>query len=317
MRVLLINPDNPVVTLTEYGKWDKLNKYRVWKPLGLLTLANLTPAHWDVDVIDENLGPADYDRMPRPDVVGLTAFTSQANRAYRIAALFRAKGVPVIMGGIHATMCEDEALQHADTVVTGEAEEVWAQVLADAAAGRLQRRYAGGLAQTDRIAAARHDLFAGKYYFGAIQTTRGCPLCCNFCSVTVFNGGGKDIPGSVRRIQKHRISVVGSFIMGIDTDEKGIGEITARACDTYGLDAANVMILTPLPGTALYREMAEQQRIIASNYPEDWQYYTLCHPVAQYRNFSWPELNDEIHRFNEIFYSYGRIIRRLRPFSLL
>ena len=421
MRVLLINPDNPVVTLTEYGKWDKLNKYRVWKPLGLLTLANLTPAHWDVEVVDENLGPADYDRMPRPDVVGLTAFTSQANRAYRIAALFRAKGVPVIMGGIHATMCEDEALQHADTVVTGEAEEVWAQVLADAAAGRLQRRYAGGLAQTDRIAAARHDLFAGKYYFGAIQTTRGCPLCCNFCSVTVFNGGrfrhrpvehvieelrhvkekfilfvddnligtrrdhiayskelframireglttpwicqatinfaddeelldlarragcvgvfigfestteaglvaihkkfnivrGKDIPGSVRRIQKHRINVVGSFIMGIDTDEKGVGAITARACDAYGLDAANVMILTPLPGTALYREMAEQQRIIASNYPEDWQYYTLCHPVAQYRNFSWPELNDEIHRFNEIFYSYGRIIRRLGRLAL-
>src|SRR3990172_6817441 len=168
MRVLLINPDNPVVTLTEYGKWDKLNKYRVWKPLGLLTLANLTPAHWDVDVIDENLGPADYDRMPRPDVVGLTAFTSQANRAYRIAALFRAKGVPVIMGGIHATMCEDEALQHAATVVTGEAGEGG---VGGGGWGPVQRWSACALAQPARIAAARHDLFAGKYYFGAIQTT--------------------------------------------------------------------------------------------------------------------------------------------------
>ncbi len=416
MRVLLINPDNPVVTLTEYGKWDKLNKYRVWKPLGLLTMANLTPSHWDVEVIDENLGPVDYDRVPRPDVVGVTAFTSQVNRAYQIAALFRAKGVPVVMGGIHATMCEDEALQHADAVVSGEAEEAWAQVLADVEAGRLQRRYTGGLAPSERIAAARHDLLAGKYYFGAIQTTRGCPLCCNFCSVTAFNGGkfrhrpvedvieelrhvreklilfvddnligtrrdhiayskelfrtmireglttswicqatinfaddeelldlarragcvgvfigfespteagliaihkkfnivrGKDIPGSVRRIQKHRISVVGSFIMGIDTDEKGIGEITAQASSAYGLDAANVMILTPLPGTALYKEMSRENRITATNYPEDWQYYTLCHPVAQYRNFTWPELNDEIHRFNEIFYSYGRILARL------
>ncbi len=416
MRVLLINPGNPVVSLTEFGKWDKLNKYRVWKPLGLMTLAHLTPQEWEVEVVDENIGPVDYDAMPKPDVVGVTAFTSQATRAYELAALFKAKGIPVVMGGIHASMCPDEALQHVDTVVSGEAEEQWAQVLKDVAAGTMKRLYSGKLISADRIAPARHDILAGKYFFGAIQTTRGCPLRCNFCSVTAFNGGrfrhrrvedvieelrhikeklilfvddnligtrrdhiayskelframiheglttqwicqatinfadddellelasragcigvfigfespteqgliavhkqfnikhGKDIPASVRRIQKHRIAVIGSFIVGIDTDEKGIGEMSAKTCVHYGLDAANIMVLTPLPGTELYKEMDQQGRIVACNYPEDWKYYTLCHPVAKYANFTWTELMEEVDRFSDVFYTHGRITRRI------
>ena len=75
--------------------------------------------------------------MPRPDLVGITAFTSQANRAYEIAALYRRMGVPVVMGGIHATMCLEEAMARVDAVVTGEAEGVWAKVLEDAREGRL------------------------------------------------------------------------------------------------------------------------------------------------------------------------------------
>ena len=81
--------------------------------------------------------------MPRPDLVGITAFTSQASRAYVVAAEFRSRGVPVVMGGIHATMCEQEALEHVDVVVTGEAESVWSQVLEDAQQGNLNRVYKG------------------------------------------------------------------------------------------------------------------------------------------------------------------------------
>jgi signal transduction protein with GAF and PtsI domain len=81
------------------------NQYRVWKPLGLLVVSALTPRDWDVTVIDENLGPPDYAGLPRPDLVGITAFTSQATRAYRVAEIFRRLGVPVVMGGIHASMC--------------------------------------------------------------------------------------------------------------------------------------------------------------------------------------------------------------------
>ena len=416
MRVYLINPDNPVVSLTVLSKWNKTNKFRVWKPLGLLTLAKLTPPEWDVSVIDENLRPPEYDKLPRPDVVGITAFTSQATRAYKIASLFRRQGVPVVMGGIHASMCLSEALGYVDAVVTGEAESQWGAVLEDVKTGNLKRVYEGGLVADHSISGARHDLHAGEYYFGSIQTTRGCPLCCDFCSVTAFNGGkfrhrpiehvidelrevkeklivfvddnligtrrdhiayskelfrtmireglttpwicqatinfadddellrlarnagcigvfigfesvtaegliavhkkfnlkkGRDLGASVRRIQKRGINVAGSFIVGIDTDKPGIGELTARAAQQYSVDGANIMILTPLPGTALYKRLEQEGRIVANRYPEDWQYYTLCSPVAKYKNFTWSELLQEVETFTDIFSSYPKILYRI------
>ena len=142
MRLYLINPNNPLVSLanTAESRW---NRYRVWKPLGLLVLAGLTPPGWEITVIDENLGVPDYAAMPRPDLVGITAFTSQASRAYDVAGQFRDLGVSVVMGGIHATMCTEEALGYVDSVVTGEAESAWATVLADARRGRLKRTYTG------------------------------------------------------------------------------------------------------------------------------------------------------------------------------
>ncbi len=154
--------------------------HRVWKPLSLLVLGGLTPPEWDVTVVDENLGVPDYTTMPPPDLVGITAFTSQATRAYEVAAAFRGLGVPVVMGGIHATMCLEEARTRVDAVVTGEAESVWAQVLEDARQGRLQPVYTGIRLDMDQIPVARHDLLPSGYYFGSIQITRGCPLNCSF-----------------------------------------------------------------------------------------------------------------------------------------
>ena len=415
MLLYLINPDNPVVSITKVRS-SRLNKYRTWKPLSLMVLARLTPAEWSIEVIDENLGPVDYQRYPRPDLVGITAFTSQAPRAYEIASTFRELNVPVVMGGIHATMRLEEALQYADAVVTGEAEAVWQQLLEDFQRGALHRVYRGGMGPPSRIAPARHDMLAGRYYLGSIQTTRGCPLSCVFCSVTAFNGGkfrhrsvddvvaelgeirekkilfvddnligtrrdhlarskelframisagrtrpwicqatvnfadddellalaakagcegvyigfesptpeglaavhkmfnikdNRDLAASVRRIQRHGIQVVGSFIMGLDTDRRGIGELIAQAADRYGVDMASVLILTPLPGTQLYGDMERDGRIIANNYPEDWQYYTLGYPVAQYHNFTWAELVEEMARFGNLFYSYPKIVRRV------
>ena len=91
-------------------------------------------------VIRQRLEQPDYPAMPRPDLVGITAFTSQANRAYDVAAHFRSLGVPVVMGGIHATMCLDEAVERVDSVVTREAERVWPQVLEDSRHGCLKRQ---------------------------------------------------------------------------------------------------------------------------------------------------------------------------------
>jgi hypothetical protein len=100
MRLLLVNPSNPLVSIVNVGE-SRWNRYRVWQPLSLMTLAGLTPAEWNCAIVDENLGAPDYAAMPRPDLVGITAFTSQAGRAYAVAAHFRSLGVPVVMGGIH------------------------------------------------------------------------------------------------------------------------------------------------------------------------------------------------------------------------
>jgi radical SAM superfamily enzyme YgiQ (UPF0313 family) len=187
MRLYLINPSNPLVSIVnvEQSRW---NRYRVWKPLGLMVIAGLTPEDWEVTIIDENLGVPDYSSLPKPDLVGITAFTSQAERAYELATRFRHDGVPVAIGGIHATMCFEEASVYVDAVVTGEAERVWAEVLEDSRSGQLKPLYEGGFAELTEMSQARHDLLPDKYAFGSVQTTRGCPLHCSFCSVTAFNG---------------------------------------------------------------------------------------------------------------------------------
>jgi radical SAM superfamily enzyme YgiQ (UPF0313 family) len=139
MRLYLVNPSNPLVSIVKI-KESRWNRYRVWKPLSLMVLAGLTPPEWEISILDENLGVPDYRAMPRPDLVGITAFTSQANRAYEVATHFRRLGVPVVMGGIHATMCLDEVMERVDSVVTGEAEGIWSQVLEDARNGSLKGR---------------------------------------------------------------------------------------------------------------------------------------------------------------------------------
>jgi hypothetical protein len=84
MRLYLINPSNPLVAMIKV-KESRWNRYRVWKPLSLLVLAGLTPPVWEISILAENLGTPDYPSLPQPDLVGITAFTSQANRAYEVA----------------------------------------------------------------------------------------------------------------------------------------------------------------------------------------------------------------------------------------
>jgi radical SAM superfamily enzyme YgiQ (UPF0313 family) len=240
MRLCLINPSNPLVNIVNV-KESRWNRYRVWKPLSLMVLAGLTPPEWELSIVDENLGAPDYPSMPRPDLVGLTAFTSQANRAYEVAAHFRRLGVPVVMGGIHATMCLDEAMERVDSVVTGEADTVWPQVLEDVQRGGLKRRYDGGPSTADRIGSARHDLLAPRYAFGAIQTTRGCPLNCTFCSVTAFNGARyrqrpiADVVREFQLIPEKRVLVVDDNLIGTRPEH------IARAKDLFhAMAQANV-----------------------------------------------------------------------------
>ncbi len=171
-KLILINP-----TLS--------NPFPGFPPLGLGYVAALTPAHWDVELIDENFEVAKFREC---DLVGITGFTAMANRAYQVAQMFRRNGVSVVMGGIHASMMPDEALRYVDSVVIGEAESVWAEVIADAEGGTLRRRYIGTHADLKGLVYPRRDLFHEKYLCDTIQTARGCPNDCEFCSVSQFNG---------------------------------------------------------------------------------------------------------------------------------
>ena len=381
-----------------------------------MALAGLTPPEWEITILDENIRAYDYAKLPCPDLAGVTAFTSQSNRAYEIADEFRGLGVPVVMGGIHATMCTDEAAVRVDSVVRGEAEPVWTRVLEDVQRNDLQPVYQGAHVEMDKVPPARHDLLTGDYAFGSIQTTRGCPLNCSFCSVTSFNGyryrqrpvadvvrefntirerlvlvvddnligtsrehiarakdlfraliemkprkrwiaqvtinmaddeellalaakagcvgvfigfesptvaglkevgkkfnlaRGRDFAASVYRIQRHGILVAGSFILGLDTDEPGIGRRIAAAAKRYGVDVLNTLFLTPLPGTRLWDELAAQGRIASDRFPQDWKHYTLTFHVARYRRFTGADIVAEMETCDRTFYSLKNTLGRV------
>jgi len=177
-----------LIAPTKQGETYLFNK-GLLAPLGIMYLAAHTPPEYELRLIDENVERIDFSRVP--DLVGISTMTATAIRAYEIADRYRSLGAKVVLGGIHASMLPEEALEHADAVVVGEAEEIWPRVLADAAAGRLDPIYR----QETRIdfrrpARPRRDLIDPRRYWSAnvVQTSRGCPHACNFCSVTAFNG---------------------------------------------------------------------------------------------------------------------------------
>lgn len=158
-------------------------------PLNLVLLAGLTPEGINVSITDENLGPVNLDQPA--DLVGITALTHTATRAYQLADALRAKGKIVVLGGIHPTALPQDALQHADTVVVGEAENVWMQLLDDLQKGRLQQIYQSTKRpDLKHLPHPRRDLIKRNGYLfpDTIYTTRGCPNGCNFCAVTSFYG---------------------------------------------------------------------------------------------------------------------------------
>jgi radical SAM superfamily enzyme YgiQ (UPF0313 family) len=152
-------------------------------------VAALTPPEVEVSLTDENVTVINFQK--ETDLVGITAMTITAQRAYEIADTFRERGIKVILGGSHPSALPEEASQHADAVVIGEAEGIWSNVIEDFKANKLQRVYR----QRERpslvnLPIPRRDLFAkGAYYVtNTISTTRGCPYACSFCTVTSFFG---------------------------------------------------------------------------------------------------------------------------------
>ncbi len=382
MKLVLINPRNRVSLYGDY----------LWEPLALAYVAAATPKHWEVELIDEQCeGALDY-RDVQADLVGLTAFTTQAPRAYRIAEQFRSRGIPVVMGGIHASLVQEEAARYADALFIGECEAKWPEAIADVERNQLQKTYQGGTTGESLLTPDRSIFRKYRYEYVSAQTSRGCPMDCSFCSVTVFNGrlfrmreiaevvdeiaaieardiifvdddlngfsrkakqrcmdlframadarldkswitqvtinfGDDDeLPAlarasgcagvfiglestdtkslalirkdgmsqrrgldyyreNVARIRRQGIGVVGSFILGIDTQNMDtiVSDILNFAEESE-LDGLNPTILTPLPGTRDYARYDAAGRILFKNYPDDWEKYTLAFPVTSMPN---------------------------------
>jgi len=330
--------------------------------------------------------------------------TAAAPRAYEIAACFKKRGIPVVLGGMHPTFCPNEALKHADAIVQGEAEGVWANVITDVRNRCLKKTYRNqhppslsGLRQSPRY------LLTDRKYgtICSVQATRGCPNQCDFCSVSAFHHAthrkrpveeviaeitkipnrffifiddnltaDKDYAGQLfraliplrrrwvtqstmdiaedldfvrliakagcvgvfigietfseenlesvnkgfNRVEKYReaittlhshgIGVEAGIVFGFDHDDPFVFERTLKVLDKLKIDAVQISIFTPLPGTPRFDSM--KNRIIDL----DWSNYDFHHAVFRPTHMSAEELKNGHDWITHHFYSLGRILRR-------
>jgi radical SAM superfamily enzyme YgiQ (UPF0313 family) len=400
MKLLLVLPDN---RRSYWGGVSKSGKAGFAR-LSLTTLAGLTPDEWEVEIHDARVKPVDY--TARVDLVGITGLTSEIPSAYEIADNFRARGITVVMGGVHVSALPDEALEHADAIVVGEAELVWAGLLDDYKTGRLKERYTSKLCEMDGMAIPRRNLLDRGMYgsgFNTMQATRGCPFDCDYCSVTAFFGkefrvrpvdevieeingfdtrefffmddnivgrpkyavelfkkliplkvtwgsqasitmaknrelldlyarsGGKyafigfeslsqknlekmkkgwnsaeSYGEAIKKIHRAGINIVASFVFGLDEDDTSVFQNTYDFIMENGINAAQYHILTPLPGTATYREMEREGRITN----RDWSRYHTGEVVFRPKGMTAEELLNGYHWIFRKTYSVKNILRR-------
>ena len=377
----------------------------LFPPLNLATLAALTPPEHGVGIDDGCLGPVEASCSA--DLVAITAMSAQAPPAYKLADEYRARGIPVVLGGIHPSMCPDEAGEHADAVVLGEADRLWPDLVQDFRNGKMKSRYHDPEAvDMADVVLPRRDLLDPKGYvvFNSVQTTRGCPFNCNFCSVTTMSGvryrfrppekiveelqgldgrfiyfvddniignpqrakalfkaflplklgwasqvtinfardpqlmrlaresgcygvfigfetfsnksirdAGKGVNRpdeylrDIRRIHEAGIKVWGSFIFGFDNDALDVFRETLEFIEQSQMEFAQFSLLTPLPGTALFKQFDEEDRIVH----RDWSKYDLGSIVFNHPLLSAERLHFEKNHAWRRFYSIRSIIKRL------
>ena len=369
-------------------------------------IAALTPAEHVVSHVDEIVEPVRFD-IPA-DLVGITAPTPSILHAYRLAGEFRRRGVPVVIGGPHAPALPEEAVQHADAVVIGEAEDTWPRILEDARRGKLEPMYVSTRrASLAGLPAPRWDLIKGRRYGKSVTiATRGCPHRCDYCSIPLLYGPGtvryrpideilrevatsptravvfwddniganpryaKELFRALRPLKKwwtsqctantardeefvelaassgckalflgmesisqesldatnkghnrvddysrlianlhrHGIAVHLGIMFGFDQDDVGIFPRTARFLEETGVDVATVSMVVPMPGTATFRRMNAEGRILTT----DWSRYDgKKHCVFEPARMSPAELAAGTEWVARRFYSPRSIVHRL------
>jgi Fe-S oxidoreductase len=402
MKIKLIAPhEHREDTISSPFKLQRVN---------LPLLAALTPPGHTITIVEEAFAPDVINHDV--DLVGITVLTELALRAYHIGDTYRQKGVKVVMGGIHPTVLPDEALEHADAVVVGEAEGVWPRLVSDAASGQMQRIYqAGKMTDLNGLPKPRRALFPGtknSCYIPipvGVETSRGCPYDCEFCCIgqtlgshyrvrpvqeviaeiesvdsphlffvddalglnrnaakklftkmmplrrqwlaqgTVslaedlellglmkragclglligFESVQKDTQNEVHKIKNLRIDfyeamhrfhaegfgILGCFVFGFDYENKDVFEQTLEFIMKSHMDCAQLRILTPYPGTRLYKRLLSEGRLFVSDwwlrgYPPD----TL---LFQPTGMTADELISGFARLNRQAYSFGAMTKR-------
>lgn len=214
MKILFVVP--------HIGRKTKNEYVRSWQmePLAFATLAGITPKDVEIVLYDERLEEINFDDPA--DLVGINTETYTAKRAYEISAEFRKRGVPVVLGGYHTTLAPNEAVQYADSVVVGPAEGAWEQVLKDAESHTLKPTYMRPPNEPMRFSMPRRDIFRGKNYFdmGCVESGRGCPLRCNFCSIAAATNSKftrrpiKEVVQEIEMMGRKDIFIVDDNIIG-------------------------------------------------------------------------------------------------------
>jgi radical SAM superfamily enzyme YgiQ (UPF0313 family) len=406
MKILFVIPRWPSFSL-----WGKATFHFPY--LALPLLASLTPSEFDIEIVDENIETIDFDS--NPDIVAISLITPLAPRGYEIAEAFRKRGSKVVLGGYHPTYLPEEASVHADSVVIGEAEGVWGELLKDIKNGGIKKFYkTSRLSNLKNIPIPRRDLLKSSEYllYNTLQTTRGCPFDCEFCSVTAFHGRSfrqrpiEDIEKEIQsleqkgwrgryifivddnivgdkryalqlfrlfkeynikwlsqasitiasddgllkgcaesgcyglfmgfeslnqetlnrmnkrfnrvshyediinKIHDHGIRIQGSFIFGYDDDDRSIFDKTLAFVKKVKLDAIIFAVLTPYPGTKIYKRLDEEARILT----KDWSLYDMDHVVFRPKGMTPEELQEGHELAYKEFYSLPSIGKRLFGF---
>lgn len=387
--------------------------------LGMAIVAAHTPSDARITYTDDLVAPVDLGSPKDVDLVGIGITSKTARRGYDIAAAYRRRGIPVVLGGIHATAVPEEAKEHCDAVVVGEAEGLWERVVADFRAGRGLEPYyrREGWPSLEGLPRPRRDIFTSRKYipFQVVQTTRGCPYPCEFCSVSIYNGGKfrfrpvaevvreiellrkprelprklvlfaddnvmihakysrelfgalaplgvhwvgqaslaglgspRDVelmarsgcralfvgfesiddeslraagkkqnkPGRYREIidelHANGIAIWGSFVFGFDTDGEDVFERTVEFCIESRLTMSLFAILTPYPGTTLYKRLRADGRLLRDRWWLESQDFDREAPFFRPARMTPERLHRGWVDAWRMFYSYSSIWRRFR-----